>query len=121
MKIKLWTLKQSSKIEELLSKKLIPAEAADKVLNTLSILDRYYGEDRNVDDDDGGYLLLYTECMKEDKEIQGVLDEYHVPVEDAELEDILCSVDGLIWKYILVLVTNEYSVSFIYPCKGDAE
>lgn len=118
MKIKLWTLKQSEKIEELLSKKIIPVSAADKALDVLTILDEYYKEDREVDNDDGGYLLLYTECMEEGKEIQGVLDEYHVPVEDAELEDVLCSIDGVIWKSVLYLVTNDFGITLIYPCKG---
>lgn len=121
MKIKLWTLRQSAQIEELMSKKIIPVEAADKALNVLSILDKYYGEHRNVDSDDGGYLLLYTRCVKDSKEIQGVLDEYQVPIEDAELEDVLCSVDSLIWKSVLYLITNDYGITLIYPCRGDVK
>lgn len=118
MKIKLWTFKQSSQVEELLLNKLIPAEAADRALNVLSTLDKYYGADRDVDHDDGGYLLLYTECVKEDEELREVLRVYHVPVEDAELEDVLCSIDGVIWKSILYLATSDFGITLIYPRRG---
>ena len=73
MKIKLWTLRQSSQVEELLLRKMIPAEAAERALNVVSTLDKYYGAHRDVDHDYGGYLLLYTGCVKEDEELKEVL------------------------------------------------
>ena len=118
MKIKLWTFKQSSQVEELLLRKMIPAEAAERALNVVSTLDKYYGAHRDVDHDYGGYLLLYTGCVKEDEELKEVLREYHVSVEDAELEDVLCSIDGVIWKAVLYLAASDFGITLIYPCKG---
>lgn len=118
MKIKLWTLKQAEQIEELLSKKLIPIEAADESLKVLSILDKYYGADRDVDHDDGGYLLLYTGCVKEGEVIKEILEGYNVPIEDAEIEAVLCSANGVIWKSVLYLTTNDFGITLIYPCRG---
>jgi hypothetical protein len=125
MKIKLWTLRQSSQVEELLLRKMIPTEAAERVLNVLSTLDKYYGADRDVDHDDGGYLLLYTGCVKEEEVLREVLGAYHVPIEDTELEDILCSgdTDG-VWKAVLYLIGNDYGIEMIYPVYtggGDVE
>lgn len=122
MKVKLWTLKQKPQIKELLSNKLIPLEAANEALKVLSILDKYYGENRDVDNDDGGYLMLYMEPLEEGRGIsKNELDKYHVPAEDMEAEDILCSIDGIAWKSVLYLTTNDYGITLIYPCKGEGE
>lgn len=60
-----------------------------------------------------------TKCQTQ--ELKEVLREYHVPVEDAELEDVLCSIDGVIWKAVLYLATSDFGITLIYPCRGDAK
>jgi len=56
----------------------IPEIVAKRALNIVSILDKYYGVDRNIDKDNGGYLLIFTDCLQDVCEIQRLLDKYHV-------------------------------------------
>ena len=58
MKVKIWTAKQLPIIQELVSNGKIPKAVADETLRVVSILDEYYGSERNVDNDDGGYRYL---------------------------------------------------------------
>lgn len=117
MKVKIWTAKQLPIIQELVSDGRIPKAVADETIRVISILDEYYGSERNVDNDDGGYLLVYTDCIGNDSEIERFLDKYHVRLDDMELDDILCTGDGMTWKSVLYLVSNDYGITVIYPCR----
>ena len=115
MKVKIWTAKQLPIIQELFSDGRIPKAVADETLRVVSILDEYYGTERNVDNDDGGYLLVYTDCIGNFGEIERFLDKYHVRLDDMELDDTLYTGDGVTWKSVLYLVTNDYGITLIYP------
>lgn len=65
MKLKIWTVKQLPMVQELIKDGRIPEVAVDEVARVVSILDRYYGTERNVDNDDGGYLVVYTDCIED--------------------------------------------------------
>lgn len=118
MKIKIWTVNQMPKIREMVINGRIPESVADEVSRVVSILDEYYDAERNVETDDGGYLLVYTDYIEDEKEIQTFLDKYHIGLEDAELDDTLYTGDGVTWKSVLYLVTNDYGITLIYPCRS---
>lgn len=121
MKIKIWTVNQMPKIREMVIDGRIPESVADEVSRVVSILDEYYDAERNVETDDGGYLLVYTDYIEDEKEIQTFLDKYHIGLEDAELDDTLYTGDGVTWKSVLYLVTNDYGITLIYPCRSCRE
>lgn len=115
---RIWTQQQYAKLFKLQKKYSIPHEVIESICKVVEILDRYYGKDRNVDTDDGGYLVLFTECLEGMGSIYKILENYHVHIADAELEEVLCFSDGLLWKSVLYLITNDYGITVIYPCKG---
>lgn len=117
--VKIWTMEQVPIIHELVANGRIPKVVGDEVSRVVSILDQYYGAERNVESDDGGYLLVYTDYLEDESEIQRFLDTYHVGLDDAELDDILCTCDGVTWKSVLYLVTNDYGIALIYPCSDE--
>lgn len=118
MKVKIWTAKQLTMVQELVKDGRIPKAVADESLRVVSILDEYYGTERNVDNDDGGYLLIYTDCIENNREIQRFLDKYRVRLDDMELDDTICTGDGVMWKSVLYLVTNDYGITLIYPYRS---
>lgn len=118
MQIKIWTANQIHMVRKMVIDGKIPEIVADEVSRVVSILDEYYGAERNVESDDGGYLLVYTDCIEDEREIQRFLDKYHVRLDDMELDDTLCTGDGITWKSVLYLVTNDYGITLIYPCRS---
>ncbi len=118
MILKFWTKAQYDKISEINTKHELPQEVMDEILRLLEILDKYYGSDRDVENSDGGYLLLFTENIDTRSYFVQLLNKYHVSIDDAELDDILCtSEDGSItWRSTLYLVTGDFAITFIYPC-----
>lgn len=114
---RIWTRAQYDKLSELQKKHQIPEEVIEEIHRVVDMLDRYYGSDRDVDRDDGGYLFLTTESIEAGRCFKELLDQYHVRAEDAELDDTLCIRDGTAWKSALYLVSNDYGITFIYPCR----
>ena len=119
MKVKIWTVNQMPMIREMVIDGRLPEFVADEVSRIVSILDEYYDAKRNVENDDGGYLLVYTDYIEDKAEIQAFLDKYHMNLDDAELDDTLCIRDGVTWKSVLYLVTNDYGVTLIYPYRSN--
>ena len=71
---------------------------------TLSVLDEVYGEDRNVDESDGGYLLYASRGTKEE-ELKAAFDFSTKIWEDVEYHGNLVE--------IIYLLNNEYSVTLV--------
>lgn len=113
---RIWTSTQCNKISELKIKHQLPQEVINEIYRVVNILDTHYGSKRDIDREDGGYLLLLTESIDNNKFFEELLDRYHVKVEDAELDDTLCIKDGITWKSTLYLVSSDYGITFIYPC-----
>ena len=74
------------------------------VKTTLSVLDEVYGEDRNVDESDGGYLL-YASRGTRDEELKALFDFSTKVWEDVEYHGSLVE--------IIYLLNNEYSVTLV--------
>ena len=71
---------------------------------TLSILDEVYGEDRNVDESDGGYLFYASRGTKPE-ELKAYWNYEDRLYESIEVEN------G--YAIVLYLLNNEYSVTLV--------
>ena len=74
------------------------------IKKTLATLDEVYGEDRNVDDNDGGYVL-YASRGTTPAELKANWNYEDRLCESAEVEDGYAT--------ILYLLNNEYSVTLV--------
>ena len=70
----------------------------------LAVLDEEYGADRDVDEDDGGYVLYAKRGTKED-ELKAAFDFSTKVWEDVEYHGNLVE--------IIYLLNNEYSVTLV--------
>lgn len=114
---RIWTRTQYGKLSELQKKYQIPEAVVEEVHRVVDTLDTCYNSDRDVDKEDGGYLILSTGCIDASNFLGELLAKYHVRVEDAELKDTLCVNDGIIWKSVLYLISNDFGITFVFPCR----
>lgn len=115
---KIWTRTQMQRIFDLQAEHKIPQEVVKEIKSQVEMLDAVYGTERDVDNDDGGYVLL----LLPDKDIKDrdsiyleALKKYHFRMDTAEVENTLCKDGHWEWYSDLFLSTNEYGVTVIYP------
>lgn len=91
---------------------LIPAELLDHIAMNVHILDKEYGVERDIVNDDGGYVvLLEDEVDLQDFISEGTVDfSYHVP-EWVNLIKTHCGDFGS----ALFLTSNDYGIVLIAP------
>lgn len=114
---KIWRAAQIQNLLALQEKYKIPQEVIRVVEHIAEILDAEYGMERDVDNDDGGYiLLLLPEKDTDDVEIlyHCLLEEYGIRYGTAEMESMICMDKGLEWWAELYLTTNDYGITVIY-------
>ncbi|MBO3323090.1 hypothetical protein JJB67_12235 [Clostridium perfringens] len=85
-----------------------PIEVIQSISKTIEILNENYGENRNVDKDLGGYVLV-VENIEEVKELKNgilkdILPEY--------TDEIICS-EGVNYTSSLFLLSSDFSVVVI--------
>ncbi|MBO3430032.1 hypothetical protein [Clostridium perfringens] len=85
-----------------------PVEVIKSISETIDILNENYGENRNVDKDLGGYVLV-VESLEDVKELKNgmlkdILPEY--------TDEIICS-EGVNYKSSLFLLSSDFSVVVI--------
>ena len=85
-----------------------PMEVIKNISETINILNENYGENRNVDKDLGGYVLV-VESVEDVKELKNgmlkdVLPEY--------TDEIICS-EGVNYTSSLFLLSSDFSVVVI--------
>lgn len=115
---KIWKVAQIQNLLNLRGKYKIPQEVIGAIERLIEILDTEYGLDRDVDSDDGGYvLLLLPDSDTDDTDIlyHRLLEEYGLRYGTAETETVICRYDGLKWYMELYLTTNDYGVTVVYP------
>ncbi len=123
MKERIWTKAQLEKLEKLKEKQGIPQCVIDEVERVVQILDCYYGKNRDVDNDDGGYvcLILSEDAEEVRREYHEILKQYNLDEDMAEFEDTICKGRDIEWHSDLFLVCNDYGVTIIYPLKREEE
>ena len=103
MYYKIGTLAELEKVKE-----KIPYDIYSKIYNIVSMLDSLYGEDRNVDESDGGYVV-YADSQDE---IQEAIKVLHF---DKKVPELIEDMQG--YTNTLYLENNEYGVNFVAPAK----
>ncbi|KAI4442331.1 hypothetical protein FMM80_23000 [Schaedlerella arabinosiphila] len=115
---KIWTAQQLPLIKRL-GITTIPESVVNEVVHSISIFDTYYGAGRNVDNDHGGFLLLYTDFPESRKSFQPVLSRYHVSLDDAEFQNIIHRTETVVWYSELYLISSDYAIIIIYPTRKE--
>jgi len=89
----------------------IADEVVSVILEVLTILDEEYGDERDVDSDFGGYILIL-----ESVDDLGKLSEIYLDVETLipEYCDVINSSNGD-YTNSLILINSEYSITLIMP------
>lgn len=121
IKKRIWTEIQLAQLEDLGEEFHIPKAVQTEIHSIVHILDDNYGRSRDVDRDDGGYVLL---LLSEDEgEVHGAYDsllqKYSLQQELAEYEDVIIQDRQKEWHIILFLVGSEYGITIVYPEKRE--
>ena len=116
---RIWTRSQCVKISELQKKYRMPEKVVAEIHKAVDMLDKYYGMDRDVDKDDGGYVFLILPEHGEKLELLylEVLERYRLNVEDAEYKDIIYDNGFIQWHSDLYLASNDYCLNIVYYTK----
>ena len=90
----------------------LPSEVVDVIRDAVTILDIEYGEHRDVDHGDGGYVLII-----ESKDELERLKDIHIDVKTAipEYVDRIKCNDGQVFASTLVLLSNDFGVIVVMP------
>ena len=94
-----------SKKQDVKSVKEMEKNLLWKIFKIMEILEENYGEERNVDNDLGGYILIVEnivdiEILKQDK-LQGLIPEY---------TDIIECSEGVNWTSSLFLLSSDFAI-----------
>lgn len=95
----------------------IPDGVWDVLADRVKIMDNYYGKDREIDTDMGGYCVIFPRNHTFDvKEYDKILDKYHLRQGEWEYqEQIVIDKVSEIWMEELYLVNSDYGIIFFYP------
>ena len=120
---RIWTKSQLPQIAEIIGEQGISQDVMAEIEMVVQILDCHYGEMRNADSDDGGYILfLLSENYDEvSREYEKLLEMYHLHRKMAEFEDVICCDCKGEWHSDLYLAGSEYGITVIYPVKERME
>ena len=82
-----------------------PIEVIENIRGTISILNKTYGIDRDIEFDLGGYVVIAENIvdiviLKQDK-LQGLIPEY---------TDIIECSEGVDWTSSLFLLSNDFAI-----------
>ena len=110
-------MKKIYKKSQLLELNNIPSEVIKSIKVTIDILNENYVEDREVESDLGGYVVIAEnivdmEILKQDK-LQGLVPEYTDIVECSEGGNWTSSLFLLSSDYAIVVVTTEELSKFL--------
>ena len=101
-------MKKVYKENQILEVNNIPSEVIESIKVTIDILNENYGEDRDVEADLGGYIVIVEnivdiKIMKQDK-LQGLIPEY---------TDIIECSEGVNWTSSLFLLSSDFSIMVV--------
>ena len=100
--IKIYSLKDKSEIVK------YPVEVINNLISTIALLDKNYGDERDIENDLGGYVVIAEnivdiEILKQDK-LKGLVAEY---------TDIIECSEGVNWTSSLFLLSSDYTIVVI--------
>lgn len=89
----------------------VPRAVYERALGIVSILDKYYGKDRDVYTNDGGFVFI-----AEDKKDLSYFISHHIDPNNSSYEDaqIFRTEQGY-YLDILFLCNNEFSINLLTP------
>ena len=98
-------MKKVYKENQILEVNNIPSEVIESIKVTIDILNENYGEDRDVEADLGGYIVIVEnivdiKIMKQEK-LQGLIPEY---------TDIIECSEGVNWTSSLFLLSSDFAI-----------
>ncbi len=99
-------------VREVAALRGLPSEVVDVIRDAVIILDTEYGEHRDVDRGDGGYVMV----LDSEDELERLKD-IHIDVKIAipeYMDKIQCS-DGRIFTSTLVLLSDDFSIIVVAP------
>ena len=110
-------MKKIYKKNQLLEVNNIPSEVIESMKVTIDILNENYGENRDIEADLGGYVLIAEnivdiEILKQDK-LQGLVPEYTDVIEVVNGENYTSSLYLLSSDMSIVVVTTEELSKFL--------
>ena len=83
----------------------------DKALEIVSNLDRYYGKDRDIYQNDGGFVFI-----AENKKDLDYFIENHIDPRKGSYEDIrIIRAENLQYFNMFFLCNNEFCINLIFP------
>lgn len=90
----------------------LPQEVVGAIKYIAKVLDNEYGEDRDVDGGDGGYILVI-----ESKDDFAKLKDIYMDMKDviAEYVDLIKVTDGEDYTNSLIILNNDFAISLIIP------
>ncbi|AOT72795.1 hypothetical protein [Geosporobacter ferrireducens] len=90
----------------------LPQEVVGVIEYIATVLDNEYGEDRDVDGGDGGYILVIEYKDEFEK-----LKDIYIDMDDviAEYVDLIKVTDGEDYTNSLIILNNEFAISLIMP------
>ena len=82
-----------------------PIEVIESIRETIAVLNESYGDERDIESDLGGYLVIAEnivdiEILKQDK-LQGLIPEY---------TDIIECSEGVNWTSSLFLLSSDFAI-----------
>lgn len=90
----------------------LPKEVLQVVSEAVTILDCEYGENRNIDTDDGGYVLI-LEHERDLEDLKTINIDIYSDI--PEYVDVITCGDGRIFASVLVLLANDMGIVVIMP------
>ena len=110
-------MKKIYKENQLLEVNNIPLEVIDGIKATIDILNENYGDDRDIESDLGGYIVIAEnivdiEILKQEK-LQGLIPEYTDVIEVVNRKNYISSLYLLSSDYAIVVVTTEELSKFL--------
>ena len=89
----------------------IPLAVYQEILRIVSVLDNYYGADRDIYKNDGGFVFI-----AENKSDLKYFIDNHIDPRKGSYEDIrIISTEDVQYFNIFFLCNNEFSINLIFP------
>lgn len=98
--------------EELKAKVPVPVMAL--LRERVQILDEFYGENRNIEHDMGGFCAVITASEIREEEHQALLNQYYIQEEQYEYRDWICVGENG-WTEELYLTNSDYGIICFRP------